>query len=146
MPETMSEARAALLRHLGADVRLTPGILMADAVRLARSLQQEVPGALLLDQFNNPAMSRCTGAPRPRRSGPTPAARSMPSSPRSGPAGHADGRGAVAEAAAPAVRVVAVEAGQFRGAVRRRRGQHRHPRHRRRLRPAAAGTGAWSTR
>jgi cysteine synthase A len=55
MPETMSEARAAPLRHLGAEVRLTPGILMADAVRLARSLQREIPGALLLDQFNNPA-------------------------------------------------------------------------------------------
>src|SRR5262249_594267 len=38
MPEVMSEERTALLRHLGAQVRHTPGILMADAVRLAKQL------------------------------------------------------------------------------------------------------------
>src|SRR5215831_1186016 len=32
MPETISKERVALLRHLGAEVGLTPGILMADAV------------------------------------------------------------------------------------------------------------------
>ncbi|CAB3745936.1 cysteine synthase A [Paraburkholderia solisilvae] len=53
MPEVMSEERTALLRHFGAQVRHTPGILMADAVHLARQLQQEIPGAILLDQFNN---------------------------------------------------------------------------------------------
>ena len=36
MPETMSTERVALLRHLGAEVQLTPGILMHDAVALAR--------------------------------------------------------------------------------------------------------------
>jgi cysteine synthase A len=55
MPEAMSEERAKLLRYLGADVRLTPGILVGDAVRLARSLRAETPGAFLIDQFNNPA-------------------------------------------------------------------------------------------
>ncbi|MGH8782116.1 cysteine synthase A [Paraburkholderia sp.] len=55
MPEAMSEERTALLRHFGADVRHTPGILVADAVRLARQLQEEIPGAILLDQFNNPS-------------------------------------------------------------------------------------------
>ncbi|MEH2549914.1 cysteine synthase A [Bradyrhizobium sp. AZCC 2262] len=53
MPETMSEERAKLLRHLGVDVRLTPGMLMADAVRRAKELQREIPGAFLIDQFNN---------------------------------------------------------------------------------------------
>src|ERR1700683_1275685 len=32
MPETMSTERVALLKHLGAEVVLTPGILMGDAV------------------------------------------------------------------------------------------------------------------
>ncbi len=55
MPEVMSEERAKLLRHFGVDVRLTPGILVADAVALAKELHQQIPGAFLVDQFNNPA-------------------------------------------------------------------------------------------
>ena len=55
MPETMSTERVALLRHLGAEVVLTRGILMADAVGRARQLVEEIPGSLMLDQFSNPA-------------------------------------------------------------------------------------------
>jgi cysteine synthase A len=55
MPEAMSEERTALLRYLGAEVRHTPGILMADAMQLARKLQREMPSAVLLDQFSNPS-------------------------------------------------------------------------------------------
>jgi len=55
MPETMSRERVALLRHLGAEVVLTPGILMGDAVARARQLVEEIPGAVMLDQFANPA-------------------------------------------------------------------------------------------
>ncbi len=55
MPESMSQERLALLRHLGAEVLLTPGILMGDAVARARSLADEIPNAILLDQFRNPA-------------------------------------------------------------------------------------------
>ena len=54
MPETMSNERVALLRHLGAEVVLTPGILMGDAVRRAEQLAKEIPGAVMLDQFRNP--------------------------------------------------------------------------------------------
>jgi hypothetical protein len=36
LPESMSVERVALLRHLGAEVKLTPGILMGDAVARAR--------------------------------------------------------------------------------------------------------------
>jgi cysteine synthase A len=36
MPESMSVERVALLRHLGAEVVLTPGILMNDAVARAK--------------------------------------------------------------------------------------------------------------
>ena len=55
MPETMSRERVALLRHLGAEVVLTPGILMGDAVTRATQLVREIPGAVMLDQFTNPA-------------------------------------------------------------------------------------------
>jgi cysteine synthase len=55
MPETMSKERVALLRYLGAEVILTPGILMGDAISRAEELVREIPGALMLDQFRNPA-------------------------------------------------------------------------------------------
>jgi len=55
MPETMSKERVALLRHLGAEVILTPGILMREAVARAEQIVGEIPGAVMLDQFKNPA-------------------------------------------------------------------------------------------
>jgi cysteine synthase A len=55
MPETMSTERVALLRHLGAEVVLTPGILMGAAVARAREMVREIPNAVMLDQFSNPA-------------------------------------------------------------------------------------------
>jgi cysteine synthase len=58
MPETMSRERVALLRAYGADVRLTPGSLMRGAVDEAERLGREIPGAVLLRQFENPANPR----------------------------------------------------------------------------------------
>lgn len=55
MPETMSRERVALLRQLGAEIILTPGILMTDAVDRAKQLAREIPNAILLNQFKNPA-------------------------------------------------------------------------------------------
>jgi len=55
MPETMSKERVALLRHLGAEVVLTPGILMGQAVARAEQLLKEIPNSIMLDQFRNPA-------------------------------------------------------------------------------------------
>jgi cysteine synthase A len=55
MPERMSRERLLLLRYLGAEVVLTPGSLMRDAVARARELEREIAGAVVLDQFNNPA-------------------------------------------------------------------------------------------
>ncbi len=55
MPESMSRERVALLRHLGAEVRLTPGILMAGAIALAEQIVRDTPGAVMLNQFRNPA-------------------------------------------------------------------------------------------
>ncbi|HVZ70981.1 MAG TPA: cysteine synthase A [Polyangia bacterium] len=55
MPEKMSRERLALLRYLGARVMLTPGALMREAVEHAEALRRSIPGAVGLDQFNNPA-------------------------------------------------------------------------------------------
>ncbi len=56
MPETMSIERRKLLAAYGAQIVLTPGALgMQGAVDRARELEQEIPGALVLGQFVNPA-------------------------------------------------------------------------------------------
>jgi cysteine synthase A len=55
MPEAMSKERVALLKAYGADVILTPGTLMREAVAKAEALGRETPGAVLLRQFDNPA-------------------------------------------------------------------------------------------
>lgn len=56
MPETMSVERKKLLKHLGAELYLTPGHEgMPGAIRKAREILAEVPGAYMPDQFSNPA-------------------------------------------------------------------------------------------
>jgi cysteine synthase len=55
MPEAMSRERVALLKAYGAEVILTPGTLMREAVAKAEQLGKETPGAVLLRQFDNPA-------------------------------------------------------------------------------------------
>lgn len=55
MPERMSIERVILLRCLGAEVVLTPGSLMREAVEKAQQLAAEIPGAVQLKQFENPA-------------------------------------------------------------------------------------------
>jgi cysteine synthase A len=58
MPETMSTERVALLKQLGAEVVLTRGILMGEAVARAEELVGRTPGSIMLDQFRNPANPR----------------------------------------------------------------------------------------
>lgn len=56
MPETMSVERRNLVKAYGAEVRLTPGADgMAGAIREAESLRAAIPGAVILQQFENPA-------------------------------------------------------------------------------------------
>ena len=55
MPEKMSRERILLLRYLGAEVVLTPGVLMREAVEKARQILAATPGAISLNQFANPA-------------------------------------------------------------------------------------------
>jgi len=56
MPETMSQERRNLLRAYGAQLVLTPGAEgMKGAIDKAHALLQEIPGAVMLGQFDNPA-------------------------------------------------------------------------------------------
>jgi cysteine synthase A len=55
MPERMSRERVALLRYLGAEIVFTPGTLMRDAMLRAEELVRDIPGAVMLGQFKNPA-------------------------------------------------------------------------------------------
>lgn len=56
MPETMSLERRALLKHLGAELVLTPGDQgMNGAINKAREIVESNPNAYLPDQFSNPA-------------------------------------------------------------------------------------------
>jgi cysteine synthase A len=56
MPDTMSLERRKLLKHLGAEVILTPGSQgMTGAMHRAKEIVAESPGAYMPDQFSNPA-------------------------------------------------------------------------------------------
>ncbi len=56
MPETMSEERKQLLRALGAELVLTPGAEgMKGAIAKAEQLRAEIPGSVIMSQFDNPA-------------------------------------------------------------------------------------------
>jgi cysteine synthase A len=56
MPESMSIERRKMVQHLGARIELTPAAeRMSGAIRRANELQAQIPGAVVLQQFENPA-------------------------------------------------------------------------------------------
>ena len=59
MPDTMSEERRSLLKHLGAELILTPGTEgMNGAIARAREVLESESKAYMPDQFSNPANPR----------------------------------------------------------------------------------------
>ena len=76
MPDTMSTERRAMLRAY-AELQLTDGAQgMNGAIALAKDLVGEIPNAYLLQQFDNPPIQPCMNAPRLKRSGAIPTAKS----------------------------------------------------------------------
>jgi len=56
MPESMSVERRKMLRLLGAELELTPSSRgMSGAIQRAEELRREIPGAVIPQQFKNPA-------------------------------------------------------------------------------------------
>ncbi len=59
MPETMSIERRNLLKALGAEIVLTDGLTgMAGSIAKAKDLRNKIPGAVILQQFENPANAK----------------------------------------------------------------------------------------
>lgn len=59
MPETMSVERRNLLKALGARIVLTDGLEgMSGSISKAKELRDEIPGSVILQQFENPANAR----------------------------------------------------------------------------------------
>lgn len=60
MPETMSIERRKLAAAYGAEIELTPGAAgMTGAIERANDLRDAIPGAVILQQFENPANPEC---------------------------------------------------------------------------------------
>ncbi len=60
MPETMSVERRNLVKAYGAEVKLTPGKEgMRGAIKAANELKEAIPGAVILQQFENMANPEC---------------------------------------------------------------------------------------
>lgn len=56
MPETMSEERKKILVAMGAELVLTPGAEgMKGSIAKAKELNEEIPGSIIMSQFDNPA-------------------------------------------------------------------------------------------
>ena len=56
IPDTMSRERRSLLKAYGAELVLTPGAEgMKGAIKKASELRDNIPGAVILGQFDNPA-------------------------------------------------------------------------------------------
>lgn len=67
MPETMSVERRQLLKAYGAEIVLTEGAKgMPGAIEKAQELQKDIPGSVIMGQFDNPANAKahiCTTGP-----------------------------------------------------------------------------------
>ncbi len=72
MPETMSIERRNLLKALGAEIVLTDGLAgMAGSIAKAQELRDKIPGAVILQQFENLSNARIHELTTERKSGRT---------------------------------------------------------------------------
>ncbi|WP_437596497.1 cysteine synthase A [Sorangium sp. So ce590] len=123
MPASMSLERRQLLEAYGAEVVLTePELQMEGAIERARALAAEIPGAVILSQFDNPDNPRVhaettareilhamAGLDRPGRSGPRQSLAIDAFVAGVGTGGSVSGVGRVLKRLRPATRVIAVE-------------------------------------
>ena len=137
MPERDVEGALTLLRYLGAQVVLTPGALMREAVERAEAMRREIPGAVALDQFSNPANPEAHRETTGREIWEDTAGEIDVFVAGVGTGGTITGVGEVLKARKPGVRVVAVEPASAAVLSGRRAAQPHDPGDRRRLRPAA---------
>ena len=135
MPESMSIERRKMLALLGAELVLTPAAQgMKGAIAKANEIVASTPGAVMPQQFENPAnpeIHRRTTAEEIWND--TKGEVDIVVS-GVGTGGTITGVGQVLKARKPSVRMVAVEPEEFAGSFRRRAGPAQNPGHRRRLR------------
>jgi cysteine synthase len=78
MPDSMSLERRQMLKLLGAEIELTPAAQgMRGAIARAEEIVEALPDAFIPQQFRNPANPEIHAARPQRRSGATPAVRSI---------------------------------------------------------------------
>ena len=140
MPESMSVERRKMLALLGAELVLTPAARgMKGAIAKANEIVATTPGAIIPQQFENPANPEIH-----RRA----TAEEIWNDTNGevdivvsgvGTGGTITGVGQVLKRRKPNVRMIAVEPEDFAGALRRRAGTAQDPGHRRRLRSSDLG-------
>ena len=140
MPESMSIERRKMLALLGAELVLTPAAQgMKGAIAKANEIVAATPGAIMPQQFENPAnpdIHRRTTAEEIWND--THGAVDVVVS-GVGTGGTITGVGQVLKERKPSVRMVAVEPEDFAGPFRRRAGAAQDPGHRRGLRSGDSG-------
>jgi len=110
MPETMSVERRKMLALLGARLELTdPALGMQGAIDRALALQAEMPGAVIPQQFENPANPAIHAATTAEEIWTDMDGRIDAVVVGVGTGGTLTGIGSVLKARAPAIRIVAVE-------------------------------------
>ena len=140
MPETMSVERRKMLALLGAELELTPGPLgMKGAIAKAEELKAAIPGAIIPQQFKNPANPDIHRRTTAEEIWTDTGGKLDYFISGVGTGGTITGVGQVLKARAPDIKIVAVEPEDSPGFVWRRAWAPQNSGHRRRLRAGNPG-------